>query len=771
MSPRKNNVDLICNISELAGLFQRSRSLEDFLQTVVSVVAFHMRAAVCSVYLLDEAAGELVLTANQGLNPDLLGRLRLSIGEGLTGLALKELRPVKEAIGRRNTVFKLIPGLAEEQYDSFLAVPILRGLTRIGVLVVQDVERDYFDENDVKALQAIASQLATTIENAQLLMHLHDVRPETPSPSTSTEGESGGELTFLKGVAASEGVAIGKARVSGRSDSYVRLTAEAANRHCTLEEFYEAVRKSEEQLEQLEVDLGEKLADVASLIFNAHLLMLKDPGFSDEMAERIRQGRTPQQAVTEVVNHYVELFSRSDLAQLREKAQDVKDLGHRLLQNLVLGEEEVSDYHEEIVISGELLPSDLVKLSAQRPAGLVMVGGGVTAHVSILARSLGVPMVVVNDLGAFQINEGTMLLLDGNQGTLYVDPDPSVTDQYMNLVDAGRTLLDRAEGMSDETHTRDGQRITLLANINLLSEVSIGVQCKAEGIGLYRSEFPFIVRSAFPSEGEQMRIYGRLLREMEGRPVTLRTLDIGGDKMLSYFPSVTEANPFLGLRAMRFALRNKNIFVQQVRAMLRAGHGADLRIMFPMVSSVDEFIQARDIVLESAAALEKEQIPHHARPKLGPMIELPSSVEIVDELAVEGDFLCVGTNDLVQYILGVDRTNEQLADHYVPYHPAVLRSLKRVADVAERHGVSWSVCGDMACDPKLMPFLLGIGAKALSADVRMLPQLQEEISTVDLGDAKIRAEKMLKMGRISDLAEFLGHEREQTPTTVVGGPE
>ena len=748
MPPKKNNVDLICDISELAGLFQRSRSLEDFLQTVVSTVAFHMNAAVCSVYLLDEPAGDLVLTANQGLNPDLVGHLRLKVGEGLTGMSLKELRPIREAVGRRNALFKLIPGLAEERYESFLAVPILRGLNRVGVLVVQDVQQDYFDDNDVKALQAIASQLATTIENAQLLIHLHDTLPKASEPAR-------GGLSFLKGVSASEGVVMGKARVSGRADSYVRLTVEAANKHCTLEDFYEAVRKSEQQLESLEADLGQRLSDVASLIFNAHLLMLKDPGFSDAMAERIRRGQTPPQAVTEVVNHYVELFSRSAHPQLREKAQDVKDLGHRLLQNLVRGEEEVSDYHEEIVISGELLPSDLVKLSAQRPAGLVMVGGGVTAHVSILARSLGVPMVVVQNQDAFLIEEGTQLVLDGDQGTLYVSPDDSVIDHYVELADARRTVMDQADRMREETYTRDGVRITLLANINLLSEVAVGMRCKVEGVGLYRSEFPFIVRNAFPSEEEQERIYRTLIQEMQGRPVTLRTLDIGGDKMLSYFPNVTEANPFLGLRAMRFALRNKDIFVQQVRAMLRAGHESDMRIMFPMVSSVDEFIQARDIVHESIAALNQEGVPHHPNPMLGPMIELPSSVEIVDELAAEGDFLCVGTNDLVQYILGVDRTNEQLADHYVPYHPAVLRSLKRVADAAERQGVSWSVCGDMACDPALMPFLLGIGARILSVDVRMLPKVQADLAALDLADARVRAQHMLSLGRISDLAAYL----------------
>ena len=753
MAQKKDNVDLICNIEELAGLFEKSRNLSDFLQTVVSVVAYHMSAAVCSVYILDKERKDLVLTANQGLNPQLVGNLRLRLGEGLTGIALDELRPIREGRASFSPGYKFIPGSNEEMYESFLAVPILRGLSRVGVLVVEDTQSDYFDENDSRALQAIASQLATTIENAKMFMSLYD-RGE--GLEVIVEGEEAVAIpNEFKGTIASRGLAWGRATVIGRTDSYLKLTKEMENRHCTLEEFHQAVYKSQEQVEALQTQLESGLADVASLIFSAHLLVLKDEQFVGEMTHLVGQGRSPQQAVTEVVNQYITMFAKNTNPRFQEMVQDIKDVGHRLLHNLLVREDIAPDYAGEVVISGELLPSDIVKFSTQHAAGLIMVGGGVTSHISILARSMELPVVLVSDVQIFEVKEGTHVLLDANIGSIFINPGQEVIDQYKKTFEAKESTDELEESILPETYTKDGTRIKLLANINLLNELNLAKRFKAEGIGLYRSEFPFIVRSGFPSEEEQYRIYRTIVDGMKDRPITLRTLDIGGDKMLSYFPTVNEANPFLGLRALRFTLRNKDIFVQQLRAMLRCGVGADLRIMFPMVSSVDEFLQACEIVHDCRGELHKQGIEFNNAPLLGPMIELPSAVEVAPELAKEADFLCIGTNDLVQYILAVDRTNEQIADFYVPYHPAVLRSLKKIAAAAALHDTRLSLCGEMATDPKMIRFLVGIGIREFSIDTRMLPRVQTFLQTINIADAQRQAETMLRMGRISQLAEYL----------------
>lgn len=751
---RKDNVDLICNIAELAGLFKKSSSLEDFLQTVVSIVAYHMRSAVCSVYLYDEATQELVLTATQGLSPESIGVVRLKLGEGLTGQALKELRPIREGSGIRNPNFKFIPGILEERYQAFLAVPILRGLERVGVLVLQDPVENYFDDNDTKALQAIAAQLAATIENAKLLITLHQIQGSTATAAAGAEAAEA-ELKFIRGAAASSGIAIGLASVFGNMDETFAHSAAPGAGRWTLEDFRRSLIKTEQQLEALQVQMEERLADVASMIFSAHLLIVKDAKFSGAMIQEIEKGVAPDKAIERVVGEYIRLFGSSANARLREKVQDVKDLGRRLVKNLQPGEEESADYRGRVIVAGELMPSDILKLSAQKAEGLVLVSGGVTSHVAILARSLQLPMVIADNRQLFSLTGSCTLALDGDQGNLYVNPGADVLKNFRDLAESRRTLEKSSAAVREATGTRDGVRVRILCNINMLSELHVARELKAEGVGLYRSEFPFIVRNDFPSEEEQYRVYRKLIEGMPGKPVVFRTLDIGGDKMLSYFPSVNEANPFLGLRAIRFSLRYRHIFTQQLRALLRAGHGRDLQIMFPLVSSVDDFVDARAVVHECVQQLVDEKIPHHSQPRLGAMVELPSAVETCEELAAEVDFLSIGGNDLVQYILAVDRTNEHISDLYLAYHPAVLRALKRVAAAAQAHDKPLSFCGEMASDAKMIPFLLGIGVHTISIEARQIPRVQGIIQQLNAADCRTRAAHLLSLGRVRDVAAAL----------------
>ncbi|MCF7849165.1 MAG: phosphoenolpyruvate--protein phosphotransferase, partial [Kiritimatiellales bacterium] len=576
---------------------------------------------------------------------------------------------------------------------------------------------------------------------------------ETEQPGEPAEATVPAREKILRGRSASPGTARGSVKIlnSGQHDSCM-LPDPDATPH-TLQDFERALKETETQINKLQRQTGEDLADVAVLIFSAHLLILQDNQFTGKIAGLIESGIPAVKAINVVVNEYVEIFSNSKMPQIREKVLDVKDLGNRLLRNLLNEEEGEGDYRGQIIIAHELLPSDILKLSAENVEGFI-VSSGVTSHNAIICRSLQIPMVAISRELADGLADGDELLIDAEQGIVYVEPDAEIIQKYREL-DTAREALRRATDVTAETVTKDGSRMHIYANINLLSDLKPAREFKAEGVGLYRSEFPFIVRNDFPQEEEQYNIYKKLVDQMEGREVTFRTLDIGGDKMLSYYSNVNEANPFLGMRAIRFSLQNKDIFSTQLRAFLRAGADGSARIMFPLISSVDDFLEARDIVYECMDVLEKKGIAFNRETKLGVMMELPSAVEVVDELAQEADFLSIGSNDLIQYMLAVDRTNEQVSKLYLAYHPAILRAINRIVTAARKYRKDISICGDLAANRELIPFLLGVGLTKFSINIHDAPTVQRIIKSIGMEEARESAKTMLAFGRISEVEEYL----------------
>ncbi|MCC7300071.1 MAG: phosphoenolpyruvate--protein phosphotransferase, partial [Verrucomicrobia bacterium] len=719
--------------------------LDDFLQAAVSVVAYHMQSAVCSIYIYDDKTRMLTLRATQGLSPNAVGNVSLRLGQGLTGLALKELRAIREGRGSLSPKFQPISGINEEKYQAFLAVPIRRGLTRVGVLAVQDPQPDYFDKKDEQALGAIAAQLAAVIENATLLQELHrrdEVKPvEKVGPK------------MIKGRAASDGVARGKATVivSGRGGSF-QIPANVPD-GLSVADFDLALERTEQQLKELQRQADEELSDVAQLIFNAHLLILADDEFSGEIRRQIEHGIPPAKAIAELVNRYIQIFSTSPNPRLQEKVHDLKDLGHRMLENLIGGERVHGDYSGQIIVADTLLPSDILKLATERAEGFIVLGG-VTSHNAIICRSLQKPMVMIDPQQFDLFSASCAILVDGNQGTIYINPSKDVLKEY----DEYEKTMQELEASSEVcgiTSTADGTRVHLFANINLLSDLTPAIASHAEGVGLYRSEFPFIIRNAFPSEEEQYRVYSRIVEAMDGREVTFRTLDIGGDKVLSYQGELEEANPFLGLRAIRFSLLHKDIFSEQLCAFLRAGVGGNTRIMFPLIASLDDFLEARDVVYSCMHELDERDVPYNHNTKIGIMVEVPSAVEMIEDLAREVDFVSIGTNDLIQYTLAVDRTNDQVSKLYLSHHPAILRAIERVVSVTKKHGKDVSICGDMAMDPKMIPFLIGAGITKFSLPSRRAYDTQQAIQKVSMEKAVYTARRMLACSRITEVEALL----------------
>ncbi len=758
MPGQVDSEQLLYDISELSHLFRESASIETLLRKAVEMVAERTRSEVCSIYLYNPEKDELTLRATKGLNPESVGQVRLKLGQGLAGLALQEMRPICEATASQSPNYKFFPGIFEERYDAFLAVPIARGLSKMGVLVLQREASQCFTQPDIAALETVASQLANIIENAQFLLEIHEPPPATTTPPAS--------LKFIKGKTAAEGYACAPALVLHKRRSLSALFHQNFSRTYTAEDFRSAVAHTEKQLEQLQEQVEDRLSDAASLIFTAHLMILKDPDFIGKIVRQIELGVDAPVAIAEVASDYMRSFLAADNAYMREKANDIEDLAVRLVNNLIREGEETDAYRGHVIITNGLFPSDLLKLSSEGAVGIILVGGGVTSHISILARSLAMPMIITDVFELLNLPDGTPVLVDADVGTAYVDPDEEVLERYRSHERARLTLDEQKRLMQPVTQTADGTRVQLMANINLLSDLKIACALSCDGVGLYRTEFPFIIRTTFPTEAEQYVIYRKLVEAMWGKPVTFRTLDAGGDKILSYYHDVREQNPAMGMRSIRFSLQNKDIFREQIRAILRAGTGADLHIMFPMVSSIDEFHQARDVVQESLDTLKKQGIEHHEHPKLGMMVELPSVVDLIEDFAREVDFFSLGTNDLIQFMLAVDRTNESVADFYLPHHPAVLRTLNRIARAALENHRELSICGDMAHQPQYIPFLLGIGVRIFSVDPVYLLRTQQVIMATSLPEAQVLARSMLAQSRISDIEALLPTPAVRTPQAV-----
>jgi len=746
-----DNEQLLYDIGQLNNLFRDSANIQSLLDKTVEMVASHTRSDVCSIYLYNNENRELVLRATRGLNPDSVGKIKLKLGQGLTGLALKELRPVCEKDAANNPNFKFFPGIFEERYECFLAVPIVRGISKIGVLVLQRKKGQYFDKSDITALEAAASQLANIIENARFLMAMHEPHGEEEEVKTALSEK----LKFIKGKVASEGFAYGPATVTNKKKNLAMLLHRDFDYTYSLDDFHAAIAKTAAQLEELQEQVGHKLSDAASLIFAAHLVILKDRHFVGDIVKLIESGVNPPLAIKQIGTQYMEGFATSGNSYMQEKTQDIEDLLVRLMSNLLSEAEELDKFRGRVVITRELLPSDLLILSSEEASGIVLVGGTVTSHLSILARSLRIPMVVSDTYELLDLPSNTPILVDAEAGNAYVEPSDEVLERFESQQKARHTLAEQKRSIKPVTTTRDGTRIHLFANINLLADLKVACELQCEGVGLYRSEFPFMVRKNLPNEAEQFMIYSKLCELMKGKPVTFRTLDMGGDKTLSYYHDAREQNPALGLRSIRFSLQNKPVFARQIRAMLRAGASADLRIMFPMISSIDEFCQAREVVFECLEELDKQDMEHNRKPKLGIMVELPCIVDLIDDFTKEAEFFSIGTNDFIQFMLGVDRTNENVAGSYLPHHPSVLRAMKKVVHSANQHNREISVCGYMAHQEQYLPFLLGIGVRNLSLDPHYLLRIQKAISSIDIDEAEATAERMLSHTKISELRQIL----------------
>ncbi|MGA4633150.1 phosphoenolpyruvate--protein phosphotransferase [Pseudomonas solani] len=712
-----------------------AKDLKAALAIIVLRVKEAMGSQVCSVYLLDPESNRFVLMATEGLNKRSIGKVSMAPNEGLVGLVGTREEPLNLEHAADHPRYRYFAETGEERYASFLGAPIIHHRRVMGVLVVQQKERRQFGEGEEAFLVTMSAQLAGVIAHAEATGSIRGL---------GRQGKGIQEAKFV-GVPGAPGAAVGTAVVVlPPADLEVVPDRAVDDIEAEVERFKQALEAVREDMRRLSSKLASQLRPEERALFDVYLMMLDDASIGLEVKKVIRSGQWAQGALRQVVMEHVKRFELMDDAYLRERASDVKDLGRRLLAYLQEERKQNLVYQDNtILVSEELSPAMLGEVPEGKLVGLISVLGSGNSHVAILARAMGVPTVMgVVDLPYSKV-DGIELIVDGYHGEVFTNPSAELRKQYSEVVEEERQLVKGLDALrSLPCETLDGHRMPLWVNTGLLADVTRAQERGAEGVGLYRTEVPFMINERFPSEKEQLAIYREQLAAFHPLPVTMRTLDIGGDKALSYFP-IKESNPFLGWRGIRVTLDHPEIFLVQVRAMLKASEGLNnLRILLPMISGVQELEESLHLIHRAWGEVRDEgvDIP---MPPVGVMIEIPAAVYQTRELARQVDFLSVGSNDLTQYLLAVDRNNPRVADLYDYLHPAVLQALVKVVNDAHTEGKPVSICGEMAGDPAAAVLLLAMGFDSLSMNATNLPKVKWLLRQVSISKARELLEQLM----------------------------
>ena len=702
--------------------------LQKALDIIVQRVRVNVGVDVASVYLLDDEHDQYVLMATEGFRKDAIGKVRIDKGKGLISMVADREEPVNLEDAPSHPLYLFIVETGEKPYHGFLGVPIIQHRKVLGVLVVRQREYRKFGEEEEAFLFTLAAQLAGAITHAGAsgeISRLLDTRDEV-------------SIT-LRGLPGAPGLAIGQAMVVYPPENLDAIPdRKPVDIEAEVESFYEAAAAVQDDLRDYSNRMSGSLPAEDLALFDALLLMLDSDSLVTKTVERIRGGNWAPGALRQTIAEHVQVFETMEDAYLRERASDIRDLGRRIVTHIQSDRPAPRPVYSSTVLVGkEISVGQLAEIPVDHLAGIVSTSGSSSSHVAILAQALGIPAVMgVEDLPVARL-EGQTLIADGYRGEVFVRPSELLRGEFLRW-QAEESALNRGlNEMADQPSvTPDGLSVPLYLNTGLVfSDIESSRHSECDGVGLYRTEIPFLMRTQFPGEEEQMRIYRKALEAFAPRPVTLRTLDVGGDKMLSYFP-VKEDNPFLGWRGIRISLDHPEIFLTQLRAMLRASVGLDnLTILLPMVSTVTEVDIALTFISQAMGELIEEGEEVH-RPPVGVMIEVPSAVYQVAAMARRVDFFSIGTNDLTQYLLAVDRNNTRVARLYQSLHPAVLGAIKQVVDAAHLLGKPVSVCGEMAGDPAAALALLGLGVDSLSMSVSSLPRVKWVVRSFTRAEAQ-----------------------------------
>lgn len=726
-------------------------SFREQLDLLVHDVRVALGTEVCSIYLMSRGQDRLLFAANEGLNTDSVGQISLSVHQGLVGLVAERAEPINLNNATVHPRFHLVPEIGEEAFHAFLGVPVIHHRQVLGVLIVQQRERRKFDESEEAFLVTLSAQLATVIAHADATGDMEQLFAEEAQPSFERAD------AMFHGVGGTPGISMGTAVLvhpPARLEAVIDKVAEDVSTELqVLDRAIESVRAD---IRRISEQFAASLPPEELALFDVYLNMLDDNALAGDIRARVRKGSWAQGALKQVIHEHVRLFEAVEDPYIRERGADVKDLGLRVLAYLQDIRAKKTFFPDDTVLVGEdVTPGMLAEVPAEKLRGIVSVRGSVTSHLAILAQSLDIPAVMgAIDLPVANI-DSQPLVVDGFYGEVICNPSPETVAHYQTLIAGEQELARELESLKDfKGVTLDGWRVGLWVNIGLTG-VGRSLDRGAEGIGLFRTEIPFMTKERFPSEEEQRVIYREHMEAFEPKPVTMRTLDVGGDKALSYFP-ITEENPFLGWRGIRVTLDHPEIFMVQARAMLKANEGltGDLRIMLPMITSITEVEEAMTLV-ERAHQEVLEEGFDVKQPQIGVMIEVPCAVYQARRLASMVDFVAVGSNDLTQYMLAVDRNNPQVADLYQETHPAVLAALNEVARAVTAENTYLGICGELAGTPIGAVLLMAMGYFVLSMNETNLPKVKWVIRNIKRSDARRMLNRVLRMDTPEEVQAFM----------------
>lgn len=746
---------MLDTLSRIVQSVARAPDLDAALTNIVRDVKAAMGVDVCSVYLVDLDANCHVLRASDGLEARAINQVKIALGRGVVGLVTERAEVINLDDAATHPSYEFIADTGEQALHGFLGVPIIQHRQVLGVLVVRQRVSRRFADDEVAFLFTLGAQLAGAITHASALDQL-----DAPHQPTGLQRSS------FSGLAGSSGITIGTAMVAEAGSALERVpdrrTDDVDNEE---RRFRHAVAAVRNDLHRLGRRLERDLSAEDRALFDALMMMLDSDALVDDTVARIRDGFWAPAALRDTVNRHARVFDEMDDVYLRERASDVRDLGRRVLAHLQSESESLSaaarGYPERTILVGhDLTALHLAEVPLERLAGIVSLRGSGSSHAAILARAFGVPAVMgVEELPIEHI-DGRTLIVNGYAGELHFEPSEQLRAEFELLEAEEQQISAELNTLRGQPSvTLDGRELPLMINAGLFMEAGSADRKDANGVGLFRTELPFMTRDRFPSEETQTRIYRNILEDMQGKPVVMRTLDVGGDKPLSYFP-VNDPNPFLGWRGIRITLDHPEIFLTQVRAMLRADIGlGNLMIMLPMVTTVTEVDEAMGLIERMITELREEGLAVE-RPPIGVMIEVPAAVYQTESLARRVDFLSIGTNDLTQYLLAVDRNNQKVASIYDGLHPAVLRAVHDVIRRAHCLDCPVSVCGEMAGLPVGALLLLGMGVDSLSMGVGNLQRIKAVVRAVSLEQAQALVEQVSKFEHGAQVRQTLAEAIE-----------